>query len=206
MNASSGVQLNAGAPVGTMLKSFGAPLLLLATLLYFAVHQIPSSSQQTGITDLVVLVERKDDSIELYFRLAADRLDDVFRFPENQMTGTNGTVEFSNLENGTFDLGDKMFSEVITTIDGEIAKFEAMSMMVHLNEIAPNFTDAVDGMLAISVCNTAAPLSPLTLAQLTSFSGFIAYTSKADQPLRFKFPVKSDAKLNVRIREFKNRI
>lgn len=59
-----------------------------------------------------VLVDRRPRSIELFMRISAASIEDVFGIAPDDLAAADGRVYFGALrETGTFDFGDAMIAE-----------------------------------------------------------------------------------------------
>ncbi|MEL6700973.1 MAG: hypothetical protein AAFO58_04740, partial [Pseudomonadota bacterium] len=152
-------------------------------------------------TDLSLIIDRRETSIEVFARIPAAILRPVFATDPAGLAGPDGRVWFGALrETGTFDFGDAMISEVAFKADGAKAPFEAMSVMVHPADNTLSFDDPIDGNIAMSVCGVADPVIPPTIDELTLYAGFISYPVTADAALTLDLP--NTRPVHVAVRQF----
>ncbi|MEM6546291.1 MAG: hypothetical protein AAF713_00945 [Pseudomonadota bacterium] len=148
---------------------------------------------------MTAIVDRHPDRIELYFATRADNFVSAFGLLPEQLTGSSGTVNFAELRNGTFDIGDAMFSSVQPSLDGDPLAFEAMSLMVHPTEDAPQVQTPLEAFIAMGVCAVDAPSQAPLLSDLQGYAGYIAYAEDPYGALTLSLPEtgREDLKLTV---------
>ncbi|MEM6620735.1 MAG: hypothetical protein AAF674_00780 [Pseudomonadota bacterium] len=152
--------------------------------------------------DLDVVIDRYDDSIEVYFTTRADRLVQTFALDPRHLTDAEGRVHFSELRSGTWDIGDALISEAPSSIDGTPITMEAMSLMVHPLDEALPMTTPFEAMTAVGVCTAEDPLTPPGLADLQGYVGFIAYVDDSHGALTIDLPQTGVGVTEVSIRDF----
>ncbi|MEM1399376.1 MAG: hypothetical protein AAGF58_05820 [Pseudomonadota bacterium] len=122
------------------------------------------SSREPQEPDLTIIVDRSDTSIEMFMKASAS---DYIHLLGTQFDGfvkPDGTVDYQTIrEKGSFDIADKMFERVGTTVGRQSLDFESMSMMVHPPRLKFPLETPLDGLLATSVCTTDPPQGPVSL-------------------------------------------
>lgn len=150
--------------------------------------------------DVTVVVRRLDDAIELYLAFPATGLTEFFSLSPARIEA--GGLNYENLREGSWDLGDAVLEHASPRIGGGPAGFEAMSLMVHQTTLAPPLRDALDGLTAISVCAAPQPNRPPALSELRAYVGYIAYLEDTDASVRLALPGAARGEITVRIRDY----
>ena len=161
------------------------------------------STGAAAAADLEILVDRNPDSLELFFSTRADNFVPVFDLSPALLANGSGTVDFAPLRNGTWEIGDALLSGVPAALDGAPVPFEAMSLMVHPLDSPLPMETPFDALLALNVCSVEDPATPLTLAELQGYVGYIAYVETADGVLTLQLPKTGRGALRVAVREFR---
>lgn len=150
--------------------------------------------------DLEMIVDRKADSVEIFFSLAAGDLDAVFDTDPAGLAADDGRIYFGALrETGTFDFGDLMVADARLTLGGTAQPLEAMSVMVHPDSDLP-YRDPVDGWVAMSVCGVPDPVEPPKPQDLHLYAGFIAYPGQG--MAAFDLTLPHQVTLDLTVKEF----
>ncbi|SFR16614.1 hypothetical protein [Poseidonocella sedimentorum] len=126
--------------------------------------------------DLTVLVDRRDDELQLFVRLPAADLEAVFGLSPAPLADAEGRVSFARLrEEGTYEFTEVLAATIGLRAGGAHHGFEAMSVMVHPPENALPFATPLDGLLAMSACIGTDTAEPPRVAELELIGGFITY-------------------------------
>lgn len=152
--------------------------------------------------DIEIVVDRHNDSVELFVAARADTLLSAFDLSPQRLTETDGTVEFSKLREGTWDTGDDLFAKSDFALDGAPLVFESMSMMVHPIDLRLPMTTPLEALISVGVCSVDAPDQRPSLDQLHGYSGYIAYTDNGSGALRIDLPSTGRESLVVTVRDF----
>ncbi len=166
----------------------------LVALAFFA-HRATSQDAQ-----LQIVVERSEGYVELYLSTPAASLVELFDLPPQKLVGSDGNVNFDHLRLGTAHIGDRLFERVRSQAGGTDIKFEAMSLMLHpISEKLP-LNNALDGAIAIGVCNTPTP-EHRGLSRLQAYTGLIVDTEKFAETISLKLPNSSEKTWTVIVRD-----
>lgn len=152
----------------------------------------------------VLIVDRRAESISLFLSLPAQDLKPVFGTGADALLGADGTVDIDGLYEGTFDLADRIFAPVQTTIGGTPVAFEALSMMVHDPEALPPFQTPWDGETSIAVCTSPETVDKMGLETLQAYLGFFAWKVNGLAALDIVFPQTGTGPVEIEIRDFWN--
>ncbi|MEL7213146.1 MAG: hypothetical protein AAGK92_10820 [Pseudomonadota bacterium] len=153
-------------------------------------------------TDMTVVVDRRADSVELYFTLPAHQMPGLFDISASVIANPDGTVDFDPLRLGTFDIGDDMFADVTTLLNDRPVQFEAMSLMVHPQTSPLPLKTPLDGMISIAVCTVPTPTKPITLHDLQLYAGYITYDGEPGGTLSLRLPANIDAPMTVELLDY----
>ncbi len=173
-------------------------------LAQFVAALVVSANAVAAAAELDIVVDRQSDSIEFFMSTRADNFVSIFDFPPELLEGRTGTVDFTPLREGTWDIGDALLSKAPAALDGAPIVFEAMSLMVHPLDLAFPIPTPFDALLAISVCAVEAPETPPTLEELQGYVGFIAYVEDTEGLLTLQLPKTGRGPLHVSVREFRD--
>lgn len=132
---------------------------------------------------LDIIVDRRGDSIELFFSLPAADAQTSLGTDLSQIKGLTTGVDYTVLQQGTWNQGEALFANLRAQTAGKPQPFEAMSMMVHPIDTALPFRDPHEAMTAISVCGVEIPDIPPPLGDMHVYAGFIAYPVDSSQNL-----------------------
>lgn len=151
--------------------------------------------------DVRLLVNRLDDSVEIYATLNADALPSILQADPAGLAAEDGRVYFGDFRrSGTFDFGDKMIADVGFRVDGADTQLEAMSVMVHpVTNVLP-FESPIDGVIAMSVCTVPDPATPPEIGALRLYSGMVAYPTDGFGALSLVLP--HDREIQVELISF----
>lgn len=180
-------------------------LVALGTLITCA-----QADAQDGLSTPVaidLIVERRADSIELYIGGNARVLTQHFGAASEAFINEDGHVPFEAFQAGTWLLGDALLQGVAVQLGGQNQRLEATSLMMHPADREVPFADAVDGVLAVSICAVLNPPSDLTLEEATMYAGYIGFTSNTTQPLTLGYPHRTTSQPNaitVQVRDYAN--
>ncbi|MBY6116607.1 hypothetical protein KUW09_20080 [Mameliella alba] len=144
-----------------------------------------------------LIVDRSASAVEVFFGMPAQTAVSAFGMAPGLLTDAEGEVHFEDFRQGTWDLGDALLQAVETRIGGQAARFEATSLMVHLQDQRLPFQTPLDGLTAISVCGVTAPDVPPRLNDLYLYSGFVSYPPDPRGGLEFAIPGISGQGLEV---------
>lgn len=153
-------------------------------------------------TDATLIVDRRADSIALYFKIAATELEPVFGAGAEGLLGADGTVDVSRLFDGTYPLADEIFAATSVRLAGQETLFEALSMMVHDPEILPDFAMPYDAEMSIAVCTSPETVQNMTLETLEGYLGFFAWKVDGLAEMAIDLPETGRGALELRVREF----
>ena len=159
---------------------------------------------KANATDLEMLVVRTDRSVEVFMAMSAPVAVDAFGLPADLLQRDDGSVHFDDFREGTWDIGDALWSGLEATVEGQTPLFEAMSLMVHPANQALPLDNPVDGYIAIAVCSVPTPAVPPTLSDLRLYNGVIAYTDDAYGEIEIRLPHVGDAPVSISVREFRD--
>lgn len=152
----------------------------------------------------VLIVDRRPQSIALFFTLPAIELQTVFGLGAEGLLGADGTIDIDRLYEGTFDLADQIFRQVQAEIAGRPVAFDATSMMVHDPAALPSFENPWDGETSIAVCTSPETVDNMGLETLQAYLGYFAWKVDPLAPVTLKFPAASDNEINIEVRDFWN--
>lgn len=139
--------------------------------------------------DLRLVVNRLDDSVEIYAALRADAMPNILQADPAGLAAPDGRVYYGELRtSGTFEFGDTMVDRVGFSAGGLATEIEAMSVMVHPEANFLPFETPIDGVIAMSVCTVPDPEVPPQISELRLYSGFIAYPVNGFDALSLDLP------------------
>lgn len=157
---------------------------------------------QAFASDATLIVDRRAESVALYFKLAATDFEPVFGTGAEGLLGPNGTVDVPRLYDGTFPLADDIFASTTVRLAGQATPFEALSMMVHDPEILPEFAMPYDAELSIAVCTSPETVQNMTLETLEGYLGYFAWKVDGLAELEITFPETGRTPVELRVIEF----
>lgn len=149
-----------------------------------------------------LIVDRGVRGVEIFLGMPASTAVTRFGLDPDDLTGPDGTIDFTAFTVGTWDIGDALLDGVEIRIGTEAAGFEATSLMVHLKDQRLPFKTPLDGLTAISVCGVLPPETPPALDDLYLYAGFVAYPQDTGADLRFDLPEEPGDGLSVTVREY----
>ncbi|MEM6712432.1 MAG: hypothetical protein AAF590_09135 [Pseudomonadota bacterium] len=192
-------------------------LVFLATLFTCA---YADASGQVGSDPMIeIIIERRADSVELYFGGNASSMIAYFSADQTLFTNGSGHVPFDAFQSGTWLLGDallngaslSMGSDLVTLpeslADGSPVTLEATSLMLHPATITVPFQDSVDAVMAVSICAVLDPPTDLRLQEANLYAGYIAFTDRAYDEILLRSPNNSashNGGVSVRVRDYAN--
>ncbi|WP_413719205.1 hypothetical protein [Silicimonas sp. MF1-12-2] len=180
-------------------------LIVLLGFTYAATgHADATRSRAEASERPVLIVDRRPQSISLYFSVPASDLESVFGAGAEGLLGSDGTVDIEGLYEGTFVLADEVFSSVQASIEGTPVPFEGISMMVHDPDALPAFETPWDGETSIAVCTSPETVDKMGLEELQAYLGYFAWKVNSLAPLVLVFPKLGSAEREIEIREFWN--
>lgn len=149
-------------------------------------------------SDLTVIVNVSDDGAAYYMSLPAADIQSVLGTDPDLLFSADGSVPIDDFRlNGSFELGDQVFERIEGRVEGEVAPFETMSMMVHpLNDPAP-FQTPWDAVTATSVCIVDYVEDQLTPEWLRLYYGSYAHQVSGTSGLDLSFPETGRAPIEV---------
>lgn len=153
---------------------------------------------------LTVIVLRNADTVEIYTKLPANKINSVLGVHETVLTADDGVVRYSDFLEGTWTYAEEISAQLESQFGNEAADLEGMSLMVHPQSYDLPFRDMIDAAVAISVCNAGARRSTADLSDLDVYAGYIAYTDAVNDPIRIGFPQTGRLPILTLTREFKN--
>lgn len=183
-------------------------LVVLATMFVCAnaeagtaapVHDETSLTSNLPTIDMVV--ERRGDSVEIYLGGNAQTVSNAFGADPSVFTNAEGFVPFDSFQSGTWSLGDRLLSGVSIDIGGSSHALEATSLMLHPADLHVPFRNAVDAVMAVSICAVLNPPDNLTLDDASLYAGYIAFTQAANEPIMLRGNTLPGA-IKVRILDF----
>lgn len=157
-----------------------------------------------AFAELQLLISRTENTVEIYWSTPADQLEPVFGLPNDWLLNNEGAVEFAPLREGTFLQADKVFADIDVKVGAEPFLFEAMSMMVHPATEALPFTNPLEALISIEVCNVDDPTVPLTSSDLQAYAGFFAYDVDGMERLSLHFPETGRSEMEMTVLDFYN--
>ena len=152
----------------------------------------------------VLIVDRRADSVTLYFSMPATELAPTFGTGADALLDAEGTVDINLLYEGTYDLADEIFAPVRIELDGQPVAFEALSMMVHDPDVLPGFETPWDGETSIAVCTSPETVDRMGLETLQAYLGYYAWKVNGLAPVTMTFPQSGQALGEIEVREFWN--
>lgn len=159
-------------------------------------------AQHSSAQDMTLVIQRLDDSTEIYVSADAPTLFTTFNTSPDvipMLDGLDGHVDFDAFFEGTWDVGDALLAETDITIGGTDARFEAMSFMVHPEDQKLPLRTRIDGMIAMSVCNTIEDGAQLGLNNLQAYVGYFSERGSADASIQFRLPETQHAELTLQV-------
>ena len=153
-------------------------------------------------TDATLIVDRRADSIGLYFKLAATDFEPVFGTGAEGLLGADGTVDVPRLFDGTFPLADRIFAATTVRLDGQEIPFEALSMMVHDPDILPDFAMPYDAEMSIAVCTSPETVQNMTLETLEGYLGYFSWKVDGLAEMAIALPETGRGALELSVHEF----
>ncbi|MBV6657429.1 MAG: hypothetical protein KI785_06625 [Devosiaceae bacterium] len=161
-------------------------LVFLATICTCAYAD--ASEHPAAVPVVEIIIERRADSVEVYFGGNAEALIQYFGANPDLFTNSSGHVPFNGFQSGTWLLGDALLRGASLTVGGVPIELEATSLMMHPATLAVPFEDAIDAVMAVSICAVINPPSDLTLQDASLYAGFIAFTGDAHEAIVLKSP------------------
>lgn len=181
---------------------------VLAGLLTVKVADRASPLQAADVPNLQsevrMVVERRDSSLELYISARADVLFDMFGLAHNEVADENGLVRLRDLQSGTWELGDRLIAGSKFTLGGNAISFEAMSLMLHPLDDRLPLRDSVDGLVAVAVCTAIDEPRALGLSELQAYIGVIAEVDDSQAALAMRLSGTPPIDLRTDVRDFVN--
>ena len=153
---------------------------------------------------VVLIVDRRADSVTLFFSMPATELAPTFGTGADALLDAEGTVDIDLLYEGTYELADKIFAPVRTEIDGQPVAFEALSMMVHDPDVLPGFETPWDGETSVAVCTSPETVDLMGLESLQAYLAFYAWKVNGSAPVTMTFPRSGRALSEIEVRDFWN--
>ena len=145
--------------------------------------------------DLSLIVDRSDRGVEMFVKLATAQTEDLLApFPAHFLAD-DGQVDIGPFRDGTYEEGDELWAQVRTVIGGKEAEVEAMSMMVHPDNLPVAFNDPVDGLIAMAVCTVTDPDARFAVEELSTYAGFIAWDVAGHDRVQISFPTAMDVEV-----------
>lgn len=184
-------------------------MLRLALVLFGLALALPGHADGAGQGAVapkhpVLIVDRRPQSISLYFSMPAADLEAVFGTGAEDLLGQDGTIDIDGLYEGTFELADRIFASVVPTIEGQPVLFEGISMMVHDPEALPEFETPWDGETSIAVCTSPETVDKMGLDALQAYLGYFAWKVNGMAPVALAFQQADLSGREIEIREFWN--
>ena len=148
--------------------------------------------------DLRLVIDRQETSIEVFAALDADDSHGIFGTDASGLAAEDGRIYYGAFrKTGTYDFASDLISGVSMTVDGKTAELDAMSVMVHPDDLILPFVTPFDAVLAMSVCNVNDPDSPPTLDSLRLYSGFVAYPVEGWEAFSLNLPATVPLEIEV---------
>lgn len=154
--------------------------------------------------DIEIVIDRKSDSVEIFFATSATNFEPIFGHQPDGLTGPDGTVGIETLRQGTWDIGDDLLSKVRAKVGDDPLTLETMSLMVHPQDQRLPLSTPLDGVTSTAVCNAVDPGRPLTIEDLHGYVGLIAFTDSPDGALSFQLPSTGRETVDVTVRDFRD--
>ena len=160
------------------------------------------AAQVAAAKDIVVIVDHKPETVEVFVTLGSEFLPRAFGAVPPGLTNSDGLVEIDSFRDGTADIGDWMASHWTARFGEQTVPLEAMALMVHPKDDALPFATPLDGYIAMSVCNAPVGAAPVPLEGTQVYGGFIAYPDNPKAPLELQLGGAEMAGLTVEVRSF----
>ena len=152
--------------------------------------------------DATLIVDRREDSVALYFRTAASDFETIFGAGADALLAIDGTVDVPRLYDGTYLLADEIFATSTVQIGSDVVRFEALSMMVHDPEILPDFATPYDAELSIAVCTSPDTVANMGLSSLEGYLGYFAWKVDGFADMQISLPQTGRGALELRVRAY----
>lgn len=172
------------------------------TKTFLGVALVATMAGPAVATDATLIVDRRAESIALYFKLAATDFEPVFGSGAEGLLGADGTVDVPRLFDGTFPLADRIFAATSVRLAGQETPFEALSMMVHDPDILPDFAMPYDAEMSIAVCTSPETVQNMTLETLEGYLGYFAWKVDGLAEMAIALPETGRGALDLNVREF----
>ncbi|MEL7092579.1 MAG: hypothetical protein AAFN94_12670 [Pseudomonadota bacterium] len=148
---------------------------------------------------MTLVIQRLEHSTEIYVSADAPTLFTAFAADPTVVPMTGPHIDFDAFFEGTWDVGDALLADTDVTIAGSDAGFEAMSFMLHpISEKLPLRT-RIDGMVAMSVCNTIEPGAQYLLDDLQAYVGYFSDHGSDDSAIEFRLPETPHAEIVLQV-------
>ena len=151
---------------------------------------------------LQIIVDRSEDSIELFLHLEGQQLTPAFGVDADRVIrdedGELLTPQFQLT--GSYDEALKLIGNIQTMVSGQTVAFEPMSMMLHPKSFDLPFNEPFDGWSYMSACSVIPPSGVVQDADLRIVAGYSAYPVDGRQPIEIMLANSADT--NVQVMEF----
>ncbi|MEL7164662.1 MAG: hypothetical protein AAGL96_04240 [Pseudomonadota bacterium] len=155
---------------------------------------------QTAVArDMTLVIQRLDDSTEIYVSADAPTLFTAFAADTDVVPSNGAFVDFDAFFEGTWGVGDALLTSTDVTIAGKDAGFEAMSFMLHPATEKLPLRTRIDGMIAMSVCNTIEPGARYLLNDLQAYVGYFSDHGSADAAIEFRLPTTTHGEITLQV-------
>ncbi|MEM0976964.1 MAG: hypothetical protein AAGJ34_05485 [Pseudomonadota bacterium] len=175
-----------------MWKSVGATAFFLNVSLAFA-------------QPIDVVVDRSADDVEIYFRLPASEMEQIFGLVPDTVLDLDGMVDFGALQMDSVTPGTEIFQKTRAQSSAGDVAFETISFMVHPTDTALPFMTPWDAMVTTTFCSVDPSAPPQGLGLMTTYVGYFADQVPHSGAITLDFPwVGRDAQV-VRVTEFRDK-
>lgn len=154
---------------------------------------------QSAKDDLTLIVSLDEGFVEFYIQGSADLTLELLGKRPDEITDSNGAIDFSAFQNGTWNTADRLIDQLKVYRDGNGDVLEAMSLMLHPKSDSIPFETPTDGQFAVSICNALSRDPVSDLSTLNLFAGYIMVPATPSSDIQISFPNASleDASLRL---------
>jgi len=155
-----------------------------------------------SVAALEVIVDRSEDSIELFLRLGAEQVQPLF----NVTSGAVMRDDAGALLTPVFQLEGSeaqaahLISNMETTMGADAVTFEPMSMMLHPATLEFDFFEPFNGWMYMSACSVPPPTGFARDEDLQLVAGYSAYPVDGTRALTIA--LSGDSSVDVTVLEF----
>ncbi|MEO1406295.1 MAG: hypothetical protein AAFV54_07355 [Pseudomonadota bacterium] len=147
-----------------------------------------------------IIISRGDHAIELFLAMPTDLAVSHFGLTREDLVNSDGFADFERFSKGTFELGEALWRDVETELNGEALTFETMSLMVHPANRPLPFETPLDALISVEVCGTTA--RNISLSNTHLFIGLIAYSDETKSELTLGWQQSFPDSVDISVRDF----